>query len=205
MTKKTEKKQPLQKRSQETVKVILDASTRILSREGFQKLNTNRISEVAGVGIGSIYQFFKNKESILSELFIQALDRNLEHFLAEMEKVPPENRDLKPIITALIDSVFENFEKRGFIASAILEHAPGIIGLKRFHKIDEKVIPVVLEKLEKAKLKLRPDDTVTALQVVMNSVRGVVSLTYVKNSSPEEKARVKRELIDMAVRYLTND
>ena len=48
--------------------MILDAATRVLSREGYDKASTNRIAEVAGVSIGSVYQFFPNKEAIFAAL-----------------------------------------------------------------------------------------------------------------------------------------
>jgi AcrR family transcriptional regulator len=68
MTEKTEKKPPLQARSRETVKAIREATTRILGREGLAKLSTNRIAEVAGVSIGSLYQFFRDSRMRLRPL-----------------------------------------------------------------------------------------------------------------------------------------
>ncbi len=62
------RKTPLQRRSAETVAVILEAAARILELHGFEGFNTNAIAERAGVSIGSLYQYFRSKEALLSAL-----------------------------------------------------------------------------------------------------------------------------------------
>jgi AcrR family transcriptional regulator len=56
---------PTQPRAQDTVHVILEAAARILQREGRAALNTNHIAERAGISVGTLYQYFPNKEAIL--------------------------------------------------------------------------------------------------------------------------------------------
>ena len=48
------RKEPRQRRARDTVEAVLDAVVRILKREGFEAVTTNRIAEVAGVSFGSI-------------------------------------------------------------------------------------------------------------------------------------------------------
>jgi AcrR family transcriptional regulator len=62
------RKQPQQERSKVTVEAILEATTRILIEDGYDKANTNRIAERAGISIGSLYQYFPNKESLIVAL-----------------------------------------------------------------------------------------------------------------------------------------
>jgi AcrR family transcriptional regulator len=62
------RKAPGQVRSQETVDVILEASARILESDGLRGFNTNAIAAKAGVSIGSLYQYFPNKDSIVLAL-----------------------------------------------------------------------------------------------------------------------------------------
>jgi AcrR family transcriptional regulator len=50
------------------VDVILEATARVLSRRGYAGTNTNRIAEIAGVSVGSIYQYFPNKEALVAAL-----------------------------------------------------------------------------------------------------------------------------------------
>ncbi len=62
------RKTPLQRRSAETVAVMLEAAARILEQHGFEGFNTNAIAERAGVSIGSLYQYFRSKDALLSGL-----------------------------------------------------------------------------------------------------------------------------------------
>lgn len=51
-----------------TVSALVEAAARILVREGYDKASTNRIAEVAGVSIGSLYQYFPSKEAVIAAL-----------------------------------------------------------------------------------------------------------------------------------------
>ena len=62
------RKVPAQARSQETVTVILEASARILESDGLRGFNTNAIAAKAGVSVGSLYQYFPNKDAIVLAL-----------------------------------------------------------------------------------------------------------------------------------------
>ena len=52
------------------VDTILQAAARVLAEEGLGRATTNRIAEVAGVSIGSLYQYFPNKLAIVRALQI---------------------------------------------------------------------------------------------------------------------------------------
>jgi AcrR family transcriptional regulator len=66
--KKAGQEQAATYRSHQTVEAILHAVIRILKREGFEAITTNRIAEVAGVSIGSVYQYFPDKRAIFVAL-----------------------------------------------------------------------------------------------------------------------------------------
>lgn len=60
------RKQAAQERSRATVDALVEATARILVREGFDKASTNRIAAEAGVSIGSLYQYFPGKEALVA-------------------------------------------------------------------------------------------------------------------------------------------
>ena len=62
------RKSASQKRSQATVQALLDATARVLTREGYDRASTNRIAATAGVSVGSLYQYFPNKEALVAAL-----------------------------------------------------------------------------------------------------------------------------------------
>lgn len=59
-------KQPRQRRSREMVHAILDATILVIEGEGPEAFTTNRVAEVAGISVGSLYQYFSNKEMLLA-------------------------------------------------------------------------------------------------------------------------------------------
>jgi AcrR family transcriptional regulator len=64
----TPRKLPKQGRSEATVEAILEAAAQVFQRHGYAAGTTNRIAERAGVSIGSLYQYFPNKDAILVAL-----------------------------------------------------------------------------------------------------------------------------------------
>jgi AcrR family transcriptional regulator len=50
------------------LEAILEATARLLVREGCERTTTNRIAEVAGVSVGSLYQFFPSKHALFTAL-----------------------------------------------------------------------------------------------------------------------------------------
>src|ERR1700679_3626916 len=81
------RKAPQQQRSRETVDVILAATARVLVKEGFDHASTNRIAEAAGVSIGSLYQYFPSKESLVAALIERHFDEMSAVLSEEMERV----------------------------------------------------------------------------------------------------------------------
>jgi AcrR family transcriptional regulator len=69
------RKRPRQRRSRETVGVILEAAARVFERRGYHGATTNRIAEHAGVSVGSLYEYFPSKESLLAALVHEHLDQ----------------------------------------------------------------------------------------------------------------------------------
>jgi AcrR family transcriptional regulator len=65
------RKSASQERSRATVDALLEATTRVLVKEGYDRASTNRIAEVAGVSIGSLYQYFPSKEALVAAVIDQ--------------------------------------------------------------------------------------------------------------------------------------
>ncbi|WP_320836785.1 TetR/AcrR family transcriptional regulator [Zhongshania sp.] len=86
------RRRPSQSRSKVLVDAIIQACKQVLADEGEERLTTNRIAEVAGVTIGSLYQYFPNKEAILANLLS-------EEFAAASDQVC---REVTPRVAAQI-------------------------------------------------------------------------------------------------------
>src|SRR5215469_17042277 len=99
------RRRPRQRRALQTVDAILDAVVRLLKREGFTALTTNRIAETAGVSIGSVYQYFSDKSAIfraLHQRHINQIDNLIATILVKHAASP-----LDVLIPALIDGMVD--------------------------------------------------------------------------------------------------
>ncbi|MBY0517647.1 MAG: TetR/AcrR family transcriptional regulator [Bacteriovoracaceae bacterium] len=194
-------KAPKQARSKDTVETILKAATRILGKEGPEGLNTNLIAKVAGVSVGSLYQYFRNKESVIHELLLRILDGGLESSL----KVLDEDIEPEAMIKKLVDVTLTSLDKQGPWALYVLEAAPKLLGTKRFQQVDEMLIPKVLNKAREKGIKLRPVNPEMALFLCIQVIR-VSGWSLVKDKGQKMNREViARELTDLLCRYLLPD
>lgn len=76
------RRKPSQARSIKAVEAIIEASAQVLERRGYQGATTNRIAERAGVSVGTLYQYFNNKDEIFNAL----IERETRLFLKAIEE-----------------------------------------------------------------------------------------------------------------------
>ena len=114
------RKAPRQQRSEATVAAILQGATRVLSRESLAGFNTNRVAEVAGVSVGSLYQYFEDKEQILFELLQNLAHQRIARFRKAVE-VSALLESPEEIVSRVVDSMFEfNSEKDILLEAALV-------------------------------------------------------------------------------------
>lgn len=80
---KLARRRPVQDRSRATVEVILEAAIQVFSARGYAETTTTRIAERAGVSVGSLYQYFPNKDAVLAALW----ERHSDEAHAELLRV----------------------------------------------------------------------------------------------------------------------
>ncbi|MBP1509188.1 TetR/AcrR family transcriptional regulator [Acinetobacter nosocomialis] len=119
------RKRPRQARSVATFEAILEAVARILESLGFAGFNTNAVAELAGVSIGSLYQYFPSKESLIVEL-IRRERAQLSNHIAEAIK-QHQAADLKEKLKLIIQAAVQHQLSRLQLART-LEFASELIG-----------------------------------------------------------------------------
>jgi AcrR family transcriptional regulator len=111
------RKAPRQRRSQSTVEVILAAAARVLSRDSLTGFNTNRVAAVAGVSVGSLYQYFPNKASMVAALIVRAHDELLAGMRALLERT--QGATLHDTLTAVAELMIEQQYGNPLYAAAL--------------------------------------------------------------------------------------
>ena len=116
------RRRPRQRRARETFESVLDAVIRILKREGSGAMTTNRIAEVAGVSIGSVYQYFPDKHAIfaaLHERHINQIDRIIQSTLVEHA-----TSSLEELMSAVIEAMVEAHKTDPELSGLLLTEVP---------------------------------------------------------------------------------
>ncbi len=92
------RKRPTQSRSRETVKAMLEATARLLADSGVEALTTNHVAELAGVSIGSLYQYFPTKEALIAGVIEHRLEHDLIEGRAILQAAEPLPRRLEKFV-----------------------------------------------------------------------------------------------------------
>lgn len=98
-------RQARQERSRATVASIVEAATRILAEDGWRALNTNAIADRAGVSVGSVYEYFPDKQAILDviiERHLAAGEKRLDEAASELAGQIRPDRLVEALVSGFI-------------------------------------------------------------------------------------------------------
>ncbi|GAA4866805.1 TetR/AcrR family transcriptional regulator [Saccharopolyspora cebuensis] len=194
------RRMPKQRRSRELVERILTAAGELFAERGYAEVNTNLVAARAGVSVGSLYQFFADKDAILTALQEQwtirlgaALDERLRDAL-----------DAEP--AELIDEVLD-------IHAALNEDPPGLLGFLLSSSTSPPAAPGVVEairsrlvqRLEVLAPAMPPERRETAASVIVHISNGLYAVGRSAGATDTAvRAEVRRALLSY-VRTLRDD
>lgn len=194
------RKEPSQRRSRELVDIILKATTRVLLKDGYEGCTTNRVAEAAGVSIGSVYQYFPNKESLV----VRVMERHqeklravlTEHLLTLQDATLP--RAVKTLVRAMLDA--HRVEPK--LHRVLMEQVPRIGALKALHAQHAAYEPLVVAWLESHQDQLDVPDAKMATWMLIAAVDGVLQRVFVDRPSSLDEEQLATELERLIVSYL---
>ena len=114
------RRRPQQERALEKVGLMLEAATRILDKHGLAGLTTNRVAEVAGVSIGTVYQYFNDKSELvdaLAEREVRALTDSILSVLTGPAPDEPGGR-----VRAIVRAALHAYGGRTGVHRLLVEH-----------------------------------------------------------------------------------
>lgn len=153
------RRRPSQRRSQVTVTAILDAAARVFEERGFEAGTTNYVAERAGVSIGSLYEYFPNKDAMVVALVERELEREQARLLALLAPVGTQ-RGLEAQLRAFVETLVELHAKRPALHRILddqAEHPPAAHAcVLRF---EESLAHALAESLRAVQPRLRDADT----------------------------------------------
>ncbi|MGV3666495.1 MAG: TetR/AcrR family transcriptional regulator [Leptospira bouyouniensis] len=191
-TKISPRKVPQQKRSKERYQKIVDTAIELLGEVGYDDLTTDLIAEKSGISVGSIYQFFPNKESII---YSHAEASYLIMHDLFFEKVTKELKKTKKFTPEFVDFTLIAFEQtlsevKGYrLINSILYTNEALLDLdiqsnERFARsLAEKVILAMFPKVNKKR----------AFYISLMIVESVDSVTRIVDRT--QKNSVKKQVL----------
>lgn len=104
---KVVRRRPRQARSQSTVDAIYEATLQIIEREGAERITTNRISEVSGFSIGTLYQYFHDRDSLLMAMGVAHRDRLIGRLKATLaaSRDQPSREAISHLVAVMVADV----------------------------------------------------------------------------------------------------
>jgi AcrR family transcriptional regulator len=195
------RRQPKQARSNDLVAAILEAAVQVLAKEGAHRFTTTRVAERAGVSVGSVYQYFPNKASILFRLQSDEWRHTSDMLGGILEDTakPPLAR-LRLLVHAFVRSECEEAEVRGALSDAapLYRDAPEAqearaTGTRAMQAFMQEVLP----KASKARRALASELIITTFSAVGKSF----------SESPRTDAQIKaysNAMADMFCAYLVS-
>jgi len=195
------RKAPEQDRSRATVEAIVEAAAHILVKHGYDAFTTNRVAERAGVSIGSLYQYFPNKDALLSELMrrhVAEIERGVEE-MAELARTAP----LAEVIRTGIQQNVRSHLIDPDLHRVLSEEVPRLGALDWKVAFIERMEGRVRGMLEARRSEIVVPDIDVAVYIVTRTVEAVVHNAVCERPKALSSGALADELTRMLVGFLT--
>lgn len=190
-----------QDRSQVTVDAILEAATRLFAEGGLDAVNTNRIAELAGVSIGSLYQYFPSKQAILGEL----IDRHGTQTIAALSAKLGElaTRPVPAVLREIVEILLEADTIDLNLHRVFLDRLPDAGRIEQRHgEIRRMTAAVRALVLEPRRATLAVVDLDVAAVVVVHALEAVTNAMVFEFPDRLRDPALVDEITALATRYL---
>ena len=170
----------------------MQATARILARDGWDALTTNQVAKEAGVSVGSLYQYFPNKDALVSELVATWADEMTER----LTRLGPELREapLDVCVRRLAQVSMEVTREDASLHRAVLLQLPRIGALEFFERLNQRVADVLAEWIVHRRDELDVEDPSLTAYVIVTSVDAVTDHALMLRPELLEGARFERSL-----------
>jgi len=193
------RKTPIQARSTVTVEAISEATIQVLLTHGAGRLTTTRVAERAGVSVGTLYQYYPNKRSLLFAVFEDHLEK-----VSRAVEVACQNACHKPMsemIRLVVGAYVDVKMQRADISIALYKVAPDVDGpalVKRTGQRLQKAIESTL--LTAPDLKQSPDKF--AIDMMLSAMSGAMRSALEAGASPAMFRKMREHLVMLCQSYM---
>jgi AcrR family transcriptional regulator len=192
------RKTATQKRSQATVEALLDATARVLTREGYDRASTNRIAATAGVSVGSLYQYFPNKEALVAALVARHNREMLDLLRDALKEVA--SLDLATAIAKLVRAAVDAHRVDPALHRVFDEQVPRTGQLAKIEALQGETFRLVKSYLEERRGEISVSDLDSATSILVSTVEALTHQFVIHR--PDAQARDRDRFIDEVTRLV---
>lgn len=194
------RKTPRQERSRAMVETLLDATIRVLLTRGYDGMTTIAVAERAGVSVGSLYQYFPNKESLVATL----AERHTAELLACVDEAlsHADPSDPESGIRALVRAGVDSHRIAPALHKVLLEQVPRIGRLAKVMETSREIAARLERFLRAYEDRLVVADTKVAAFVVETIVESLTHRLVIEAPDFIDAARLEEETTRLVLGYL---
>jgi AcrR family transcriptional regulator len=192
-----------QERSRSTVDALLRATARILVKDGYDHASTNRIAHVAGVSIGSLYQYFPSKEALVAALIDDHSEKMRQLVRAALIKVA--TRPVPDAARELVKIMIDAHRVDPALHRVLGEQVPRVGRLDNLRALDREAYALIRAYLEVHRGEINVADINLAAFVCVSTVEALThaAVVYFPEVLDDQKAGAYiEEVTGLVVRYL---
>ena len=194
------RKSPRQLRSQHTVDTILQATARVLSTHGYAGTNTNLIAETAGVSVGSLYQYFPNKNALIAALHNRHDNQMLDVIDGVLNSNPAAT--LQERVAAIVQAMLHAHMLEPAL-HRVLEREFPLFDLPREHSLaDQDIHRRMRHLLELHRAEIAQQDRDLATYVVLRIMESLVHAAALEPPAGFSTRQLERAVVDAVMGYL---
>jgi AcrR family transcriptional regulator len=193
------RKAPVQARSRVTVAAIAEATIQVLLRQGPERLTTTRVAERAGVSVGTLYQYFPNKQSLLFAVLEAHLDRLTTTVEAACRDA--RGRRLADMVRAVVEAFVDAKMARAEVAVALYRVASDVGGpalVKRMNARARKALEAMLRTAPDARRQPEP----FAVQMMVAAMAGATRSVLEAGATRPLIRQVREHLVLLCQSYM---
>ncbi|MGA9472210.1 MAG: TetR/AcrR family transcriptional regulator [Terriglobales bacterium] len=193
------RKTPIQARSTVTVEAISEAAIQVLLRHGAERLTTTRVADRAGVSVGTLYQYYPNKQSLL----FAVLEHHLNNVAARVEAACESacHKPLAEMIREMVEAFVDAKMERADISVALYRVSADVGGPALIKRISQR-----LRKAVEAMLQTAPDTKLPldkfAIEIMLAAMAGAMRSLLENGPTPSTVRKSREQLVLLCQSYM---
>jgi AcrR family transcriptional regulator len=195
------RKRPVQERSRQTVKAILQATAQVLVQRGYESTTTGAVAERAGASIGTLYQYFPNKESLVAALVEEHVHEVLSLVEAALARYASE--PLPVLLGAIVRASLDAHQLNPPLHKVLIEQVPREGKLGDALGISERVTDRIQAGLQERYPVLSPERIRLVSFMLETTVEALTHRAVIENPQWLTTGLLETEAVDLLLPYLT--